>query len=97
MVSNRPIIFKSSSAFINPLMTVPSAPITIGISVTLMFHGFSVLYEGVGIYFSFRFIIIIIIIIIIINKILNFYLIYSIMWLEMFIHTYIHTKWVKKY
>ena len=27
----------------NPLMIVPSAPLTIGITVTFMFHGFSVL------------------------------------------------------
>ena len=35
-----PLISKSSSPFINPLMTVPRAPITIGITVVFMFHGF---------------------------------------------------------
>ena len=36
MISTRPLISKSSS----PLVTVPSAPITIGITVTFMFHSF---------------------------------------------------------
>ena len=40
MVSTRPIISKSSSPYINPLVTVPRAPITIGIIVTFMFHSF---------------------------------------------------------
>ena len=40
MVSNRPPTFKSSSPFSNPLVTVPKAPITIGIIVTCMFHSF---------------------------------------------------------
>ena len=40
MVSTRPIISKSSSPFMNPLVTVPRAPITIGITVTFMFYGF---------------------------------------------------------
>ena len=40
MVSTRPPISKSSSPFNNPLVTVPKAPITIGIIVTLMFHSF---------------------------------------------------------
>ena len=40
MVSTRPLISKSSSSFINPLVTVPRAPITIGINVTFMFHSF---------------------------------------------------------
>ena len=40
MVSTRPLISKSSSHFINPLGTVPKAPITIGITVTCMFHSF---------------------------------------------------------
>ena len=40
MVSTRPPTSKSSSPFCNPLVTVPNAPITIGIIVTLMFHSF---------------------------------------------------------
>ena len=38
MVSTRPPTSKSSSPFSNPLVTVPNAPITIGIIVTCMFH-----------------------------------------------------------
>ena len=40
MVSTRSPISKSSSPFSNPLVTVPNAPITIGIIVTFMFHSF---------------------------------------------------------
>ena len=40
MVSTRPPTSKSSSPFSNPLVTVPNAPITIGIIVTSMFHSF---------------------------------------------------------
>ena len=40
MVSTRPHISKSSSSFNNPLVTVPRAPIKIGITVTFMFHSF---------------------------------------------------------
>ena len=40
MVSTRPPTSKSSSLFSNPLVTVPNAPITIGIIVTFMFHSF---------------------------------------------------------
>ena len=40
MVSTRPLISKSSNSCINPLMTVPKAPITIGIPVTFMFKSF---------------------------------------------------------
>ena len=40
MVSTRPPTSKSSSPFSNPLVTVPNAPITIGIFVTCMFHSF---------------------------------------------------------
>ena len=40
MVSTRPPTSKSSSPFSNPLVTVPNAPITIGIIVTCMFHSF---------------------------------------------------------
>ena len=34
VVSTRPVISKSSCPFINPSVTVPRAPITIGIKVT---------------------------------------------------------------
>ena len=40
MVSTRPPTSKSSSLFNRPLVTVLNAPITIGIIVTFMFHGF---------------------------------------------------------
>ena len=40
MVLTRPPTSKSSSSFSNPLVTVPNAPITIGIIVTFMFHSF---------------------------------------------------------
>ena len=40
MISTCPFISESSSPFINPLVTVPRAPITIGINVTFMFHSF---------------------------------------------------------
>ena len=40
MVSTRPPTSKSSRPFNNPLVTVPNAPITIGIIVTFMFHIF---------------------------------------------------------
>ena len=40
MVFTRFLNFKSSSPFINPLVTVWSAPITISITVTSMFHSF---------------------------------------------------------
>ena len=40
MVSTRPSTSKSSSPFSNPLVTVPNAPITIGVIVTYMFHSF---------------------------------------------------------
>ena len=40
MVSTRPPTSKSSSPFSNPFVTVPNAPITIGIIVTCMFHSF---------------------------------------------------------
>ena len=38
IVSTRSLISKSSSPFTKPLVTVPRAPITIGITVTFMFH-----------------------------------------------------------
>ena len=40
MVSTRPPTSKSSRPFNNPLVTVPKAPITIGIIVTFMFDSF---------------------------------------------------------
>ena len=40
MVSTRPLIYKSSSPCTNSLVIVPTAPITIGIIVTFMFHSF---------------------------------------------------------
>ena len=40
MVSTRPPTSKSYRPFNNPLVTVPKAPITIGIIVTLMFDSF---------------------------------------------------------
>ena len=40
MVFTLPLISKSSSPFINPLVTVSRAPIRIGIIVTFMFHSF---------------------------------------------------------
>ena len=40
MVSTRPPTSKSSRPFNNPLVTVPKAPITIGIIVTFIFHNF---------------------------------------------------------
>ncbi len=41
MVSNHPLISTSSCPFNNLSVTVPRAPITIGINVTFMFHSFS--------------------------------------------------------
>ena len=40
MVSTHPPTSKYSSTFNNPLVTVPKAPITIGIIVTFIFHFF---------------------------------------------------------
>ena len=40
MVSTRSPISKFSSAFSNPLFTVPNAPVTIGIIVTCVFYSF---------------------------------------------------------
>ena len=44
------LISKSSSPWINPLMTVPSAPVTIGITITFMFHSF---FNSLARYLSF--------------------------------------------
>ena len=55
-VSIRPLIFKFSSLCTNPLMTVPSTPITIGITVTFIFQSlflFLILSQGPGMYLSF--------------------------------------------
>ena len=41
ILSTHPLIYKSSSPFINTLVTVPSAPITTGITVTFLFHSSS--------------------------------------------------------
>ena len=61
MVSTRPQTYKSSRPFNNPLVTVPKAPITIGIIVTFMFHSFfNSLARSMYLYLfshSFRFII----------------------------------------
>ena len=40
MVSTRSPTSESSGAFNNPLVTVPKAPVTVGIIVTFMFHSF---------------------------------------------------------
>ena len=40
MVSTRPPTSKSPRPFNNPLVTVPKAPITVGIIVTFIFHSF---------------------------------------------------------
>ena len=40
IVATRPVISKSTSPCTNPLVTLPRAPITIGITVTFMFHSF---------------------------------------------------------
>ena len=55
MVSTHPLIFKFSSHCTNPFLTVPSTRITIGITITFMFHSFSLLKLGLGTYLSFCF------------------------------------------
>ena len=55
IVSTRTAISQSSNPCTNPLVTVPSTPITIGITVTFTCHSFSVLMQGLGTYLSFRF------------------------------------------
>ena len=54
MVSTRPPTSKSSGPFSNPLVTVPNAPVTIGIIVTSMLHRFPIPYPGRGTYLSFH-------------------------------------------
>ena len=44
MVSIYLLFAKFSSSFINPLVTVPKAPITIGINVIFMFYSFFIFY-----------------------------------------------------
>ena len=56
MVSSGSLVSKSSRPFTNPFVTVSSAPITIGITVTFMFHiFFQFPIKGRGTYLSFRF------------------------------------------
>ena len=55
MFSTRLPTYNSSCSFNNPLVTVPKAPITIGIIVTFMFHSFSIPLKGRGTYTSFHF------------------------------------------
>ena len=54
-VSNCLLIFKSSSPFTKPLVTVQSVPVTIDITVTFMFHSFSVVLQSLSIHLSFCF------------------------------------------
>ena len=54
-VSTPPLISKSTSPFINSLVTAPRATITIDINVTSMFYSFSIPKQGLGTYFSFHF------------------------------------------
>ena len=54
IVSSRPLISKSPSPCTNPLVTVPNALIRIGITDTFIFLNFSILWQGPGIYLSFR-------------------------------------------
>ena len=54
MVSIRPPASKSSSPFNKSLVTVPKAPIMIGLTVTFMFHSFfSIPLQGQSTYPSF--------------------------------------------
>ena len=53
MVSPQPPTSKSYRPFNNPLATVPKAPITIGIIVTLMFHSFFQFSSKVEVLISF--------------------------------------------
>ena len=56
MTSTHPPTSKSSSPFNSPLVTVPKAPIMIGIIITFMFHSFFLIpQQGWGTYPSFHF------------------------------------------
>ena len=55
MIFTRPLISKSSSPFDNSLVTVPKAPITISIFLTLMFYRFLIPWRGPGTYPSIHF------------------------------------------
>ena len=46
VVSARPLISKSCNIFTKPVGIVPSAPITIGITITFMFHSFLLLFSS---------------------------------------------------
>ena len=48
MVYTRPPTSKSSSPFNNPFVTIPKSPITIGITVTLLFHSFVLFFQFSG-------------------------------------------------
>ena len=52
MFPTRPVISKSSSPYTNLFVTVPRAPITIGIIVTFMFHSFSNPFARSGVLIS---------------------------------------------
>ena len=52
MVSTRPPTSKSSRPFDNPFVTVPKAPITIGIIVTFMFNSFFQFSSKVEVFIS---------------------------------------------
>ena len=52
MVSTCPLISKSSSSCTKLLMTVPNTPITIGITVTFMFHRFFSFFSKVEVLIS---------------------------------------------
>ena len=51
-ILDAPLIFKSSSICPNPLVTVPSAPITTRSTVTFMFHSFFQFHSKVLVFFS---------------------------------------------
>ena len=53
IVTTRPLISKSSRPCTNPLMTIPRAPITIGITVTFLFHSFFLFFFFVFVFFQF--------------------------------------------
>ena len=55
IISTRPLISKFSILCTNPLVTVPRAPITFGITVTFMFHNFFSSLARSRYYPSFRF------------------------------------------